>query len=197
MKDPFDTYFELLRKWNERIRLVSACGDAAAFRQRHWEDCLAILPLLEGAQRMIDLGTGAGLPGIVIKVARPEIEVALLDSVRKKVAFCEEAIRRMGLSGVQAHCGRAEDVKIIDKLGVYDAVVSRATWSLAEFLPRALPFLATGTAGRIVAMKGPRWEEELEEACPLLATLQLKADPPLEYQLASGQRHYAISLRRS
>ncbi len=196
MKDPFDTYYELLRKWNERIRLVSACADAASFRDRHWEDCLAILPLLAAAQRVIDLGTGAGLPGIVIKIAAPRIEVTLLDSVRKKVAFCEEAIRRLGLSGIAAHCGRAEDPETINKLSTYDAVVSRATWSLKDFLPVALPYLASGAAARIIAMKGPRWEDELGEANPLLPGLGLAADQPLEYRLASGQRHYAISFRR-
>lgn len=196
MNDPFDMYFELLRKWNERIRLVAACADVRAFRERHVADCLAILPLLQDARRVIDLGTGAGLPGIVIKIAAPHIEVVLLDSVRKKIAFCEEAIRKLDLKGVQAHCGRAEDQETIKILGIYDAVVSRATWSLKEYLPAALPYLAPGPGARIIAMKGPRWEEELAEAKPLLAGLGLVAEAPLEYQLASGQRHYALPFRR-
>ncbi|MFH0798894.1 MAG: 16S rRNA (guanine(527)-N(7))-methyltransferase RsmG [Pseudomonadota bacterium] len=184
MKDLIRQYFEILEQWNRKINLTAIEG-WEAFRDKHLEDALPILPHLGAAKTLLDIGTGAGIPGIILKIARPDIEVTLLDSTRKKVSFCDEAIRRLGLTGIRAVRGRAEDKSVVAALGRFDLVVSRATWDLAKFLKIALPYIADG--GRCIAMKGKQWHEELEAAAPRIATNTIALDGTHPYRLRGGE----------
>lgn len=196
MINAYREYWELLRRWNQRIRLVGECEEEAVFQAQHLEDCLAMVPLVESCESLLDLGTGAGLPGIVLKIAIPTLRVALLDSVRKKIAFCEEAIRRLQLTDISATCARAEDQNVVGALGTFDVVISRATWELQDFIRMAIPYLTPIPQARIVAMKGARWREELKAAAPALAELGLHVVEAREYLLGGGEQRCGIVLSR-
>lgn len=154
----FEKYLKLLLKWNTTYNLTNIT-DATEIRIKHFEDSLAPLPFLPLPCRLLDVGTGAGFPGIPLKLVRPDLEAVLLDAQRKKVAFCEAAIRELGLEGIKVCHGRAEDSKVSEKLGKFDVIISRATFSVEDFLIVGLPFAKPKALG--IAMKGPKWEEEM------------------------------------
>ena len=193
MEEAIREYFELLKKWNRHINLTAA-DDEERFESTHVEDARFLLAHLGNAGTLIDLGSGAGIPGMLVKIWRPDIEVTLLDSTRKKVSFCGEAIRRLGLAGIRAAWGRAEDERMRRALGVYDVVVSRATWELGEFLEMALPYAAE--KGRIIAMKGPRWEEELSAAAGVLEKTPLALEGAHPYSLPGGKTRCILVFER-
>lgn len=186
MTEKLKEYFELLKKWNRSIKLVSRAEDFDQFVFEHVEDALRSCEHLKGASSLLDIGTGAGIPGILIKMQMPDLRVILLDSIRKKVSFCEEAIRKLGLEGIEAITARAEDEAVIEALGSFDAIVSRATWKLGEYLPIAVPYMG-GEGSQIVAMKGPAWREELAEAEAFIVERDLKLVAADEYKLADGR----------
>lgn len=193
MDDSLRRYYELLVKWNRQINLTSV-DDEAGFRSAHAEDAHALLPHLGDAHTVLDLGTGAGIPGILLKVWRPALEVTLVDATRKKISFCDEAIRQLRLSGIRAVWGRAEDAKVREDLGRFDLVVSRATWDLREFLSIALPYVGEG--GRVIAMKGPRWDEELAASAKTLVGGELSLIGTHPYVLPGGQSRCLLVFER-
>jgi 16S rRNA (guanine527-N7)-methyltransferase len=196
MDENFKNFFLLLQRWNRTVRLVSDASDFDAFYDEHVRDVIELSGLLSGVRNIIDLGTGAGIPGILIKIARPEIKVALLDSVRKKVSFCDEAIRQLGLSGIEAVCGRAEDPETMRRLGRFDAVVSRATWKMSEMLDKTITYMNDGDAARIIAMKGDSWHVEYREAKGIVEANGLKIALVHDYALRDGRRRSIVMLGR-
>ncbi|MCK4739895.1 MAG: 16S rRNA (guanine(527)-N(7))-methyltransferase RsmG [Deltaproteobacteria bacterium] len=163
----FSLYLSELIKWGSQINLTSI-RDAEETIKRHFLDSLTLLPFLEikttKPKRILDIGTGAGLPGIPIKLASPSIELVLLETSGKKANFLRHIIRVLDLKQVQVIKSRAEDPKTTAEFGAFfDIVTSRALTALPEFVVLARPYLAKG--GKIIAMKGPineRLEEELE-----------------------------------
>lgn len=153
----FEKYLQLLLKWNKTYNLT-AITNPAEIKIKHFEDSLSPLPFLPKPCRLLDIGTGAGFPGIPLKINRPDLHVVLIDSQRKKAAFCQAVIRVLGLTEIEAYQGRAEDLKLVEKWGKFDVVISRATFSLQDFLKMALPF--TKPLGLVIAMKSRNWEEE-------------------------------------
>lgn len=145
-------YQALLERWNGTYNLT-AVRDPAEMVTRHLLDSLAILPYVQGAT-LADLGTGPGLPGIVLAIAAPGRQILLVDSNGKKVRFLREAIRALKLEGVRAVQSRVEDVE-----GQFDCITARAFASLADMLAWGGHLLAPG--GRWLAMKGPSAEDEL------------------------------------
>lgn len=145
-------YQALLSRWNAAYNLT-AIRDPAEMVTRHLLDSLAILPYVQG-QSLVDLGTGPGLPGIVLAIAAPGRQILLVDSNGKKVRFLREAIRSLRLEGVQALQSRVEQVQ-----GQFDCVTARAFASLADMLGWGGHLLAPG--GQWLAMKGKRPDEEL------------------------------------
>jgi 16S rRNA (guanine527-N7)-methyltransferase len=193
MTEQLREYFELLSRWNKKINLVSNADDFDAFVFEHVEDALRMHRHLEGAKSLLDLGTGAGIPGILIKLDMPELRVVLLDSIRKKISFCEEAIRRLGLKDIDAVTGRAEDEAVIQALGRFDAIVSRATWKLSDYLHMARPYMHD-SGSKVIAMKGMGWREELSGARDFMAESGLRLLSTDEYDLADGRRHAMLVL---
>ena len=154
-------YLELLRKWNRKINLIGP-GPPEEQVILHLVDSLSALPHL-GAEpnRLLDLGSGAGLPGLVLAVLRPGLQVSLAESRSKKAAFLKEAVRRLGLVKTVRAVGRADPRKDGIPKGFFDLVTFRGLGKLSEVLPLAKPYLEPG--GRVLAYKGPKGFEEADE----------------------------------
>lgn len=164
-------YYRLILKKNSEINLT-AILEEKDFALKHFVDslvCLLAAPL-NGAPQVIDVGAGAGLPGIPVKIARPRIGLTLVESSVKKVAFLEEAIRKLGLAKTRAVRGRAEELAHRPDLREqFDCALSRALAPLPVLLEYCLGFVRPG--GLLVALKGPaavREEAESENALFLL-----------------------------
>lgn len=158
----FSALYALLREGSQRTNLTALRTEREVVA-KHFLDSLTllVLPLWEGPLRVLDLGTGAGFPGLPLKIVRPELEVVLLDATRKKVAFLQEAVKALGLQGAYPLWGRAEELAHRpEHREAYHRVVARAVAPLCTLCELSLPFLRVG--GRMVAQKGPRVTEELE-----------------------------------
>ena len=149
-------YVALLAQWNRAYNLT-AVRDPFAMIDRHVLDSLTALDFLVGT-RLLDAGTGAGLPGLVLAVVRPDVRCTLLDPVRKKTRFCAHAAMTLGLDNVEVASERLAAHRPPHR---YSTVISRATFSVAELVAGARPLL--DAPGRIIAMKGPRPGSELDE----------------------------------
>jgi 16S rRNA (guanine527-N7)-methyltransferase len=141
-------YLELIEKWN-RIHNLTAVRDTAQMVVLHALDSLSILPHMRDRARILDVGTGPGLPGIPLAIALPQAHITLLDSSHKKCAFLEQARIELELGNVDAVCARIEQWRPAQP---YDAVVSRAFSDLSDFVVQARHAVAPG--GRMIAMKG-------------------------------------------
>jgi 16S rRNA (guanine527-N7)-methyltransferase len=172
-------YVALLAKWNETYNLT-AVRVPEEMVTRHLMDCLVVLPFI-GEDRVLDVGTGAGLPGIVLAMACPAQTFVVLDSARKKTRFVEHVVARLGLSNVAVVKARAEDYEDAEGFGV---VLSRAFSSAADFI-RIAGHLARGD-GRLLAMKGVLREAELAD---LPADWRLDAVHKLSVPGLQGRRH--------
>lgn len=161
----FEQYLSLLLKWNN-IHNLTAIRDADDVVKRHFLESVALIPHLGSLKTVLDLGTGAGFPGLPIAIMRPDWQVTVVDSAHKKIAFCQEVIRACGLNNARAVLARADDPLTVQQLGTFDVVISRATWSMAEYIPIALPYVQSPN-GAIFAMKGPRYLEELGQMSAL------------------------------
>jgi 16S rRNA (guanine527-N7)-methyltransferase len=163
-------YRDLLRTWNARFNLT-AITDDEGMRVRHFVDSLSALHVLPGGRlTVLDVGSGAGLPGIPLKIARPDLDVTLMDSTGKKVTFCEQVIQELGLRGIRALKARAEEVAHqSDQRERYDVVIARALAALPTLLEYLLPFVRVG--GLCIAMKGADAEAEAAQAARALRTL--------------------------
>jgi len=130
-------YADLVRRWNEKFNLVSR-QDIGRFVPRHLLDSLTIATMLR-PPNMLDLGTGAGLPGIPLAVARPELEVVLLDRGARKTRFLRQVVRQIGLANVTVCC---QDVRDATDIGPFASIVSRGVASAAKLWTLAEPLLA-------------------------------------------------------
>ena len=148
-------YVALLAQWNRAYNLT-AIRDPLAMIDRHVLDSLTALDFLVGT-RLLDAGTGAGLPGLVLAIVRPGVRCTLLDPVRKKTRFCAHAAMTLRLDNVDVVSARLAAYRPPHR---YSTVISRATFSVADLVAGARPLL--DTPGRIIAMKGPRPEAELD-----------------------------------
>lgn len=151
----FAGYLELIAKWN-RVHNLTAVRETDQMVVLHLLDSLSILPYLASARTLLDVGTGPGLPGIPVAIARPDLAVTLLDSSHKKCAFLRQVKAELALANVEVVCERVENWKPQRQ---FDAVVSRAFSDLADFVAQAKHLVAAG--GQLVAMKGVHPFEEI------------------------------------
>jgi 16S rRNA (guanine527-N7)-methyltransferase len=156
---------EQLRRFAELLRssphnLLSPRG-LDELEPRHVPESIAFARLLPDVGEVLDVGSGGGLPGIVIAIVRPELTVHLLDATRKKADFLTDAVGRLGLRAT-VHHGRAEELATGSLRGAFEVVTARAVAPLERLVPWCAPFLRPG--GRLYAIKGERWAEELETA---------------------------------
>ncbi|MFI3174407.1 MAG: 16S rRNA (guanine(527)-N(7))-methyltransferase RsmG [Bacillota bacterium] len=173
MLGQFMVYQELLLDWNTRMNLTSIT-DKKEIVLKHFADSLSPLPFLaelkENAPSVIDVGTGAGFPGIPLKIALPNIELTLLDSLQKRITFLETVCTDLALENVHCIHGRAEEFgKNPEFREGYDFCVSRAVAHLSMLLEYTLPFLKVG--GKLIALKGQNFAVEVEESQEALAIL--------------------------
>jgi 16S rRNA (guanine527-N7)-methyltransferase len=154
-------YIEELKRWNARINLTALRGDLE-IGVKHFLDSLTVAPYLRGARRVLDIGTGAGFPGLPLKIVSPAIELVLLESSQKKVFFLRSIVRGLKLEGVEIVHGRAQDRGIKERYAEgFDLVLSRALADLPTSLHLALPYTKEG--GSIVGMRGKKGEKERGE----------------------------------
>lgn len=160
----FEIYCSLLIEWNEKFNLT-AIIDPQEIAVKHFIDSLTILKYHDvslGA-RIIDIGTGAGFPGIPLKIVRPDISLVLLDSLRKRTQFLQAVVDQLSLSSVTVIHGRAEETGHDEKCrAAFDIAVSRAVAPLAVLAEYCIPFVCVG--GYFIAMKGPDISGELADA---------------------------------
>jgi len=178
---------ELLR-WNAKVNLT-AITDPAEVVEKHLLDSLAVAPEVAGAGTLLDMGCGAGLPGLPLKVLQPELGVTLVDSVAKKIGFVKAAVAALGLQGVTAVHQRLAghpDAEGLPRAGV---VISRAFTELPAFLPLAAPYLAE-PGGRVVAMLG-KAPDDLAAAAAR-AGLRLQALRRYALPFSGAERHVAV-----
>ncbi len=178
-------FLALLVKWNRTYRLT-AVTDPDEMVSRHLLDSLSVLPFVVGP-RVLDVGSGAGLPGIPLAVARAEWEFTLLDSNGKKTRFMTHAAGRLGLDNVRIARARVEDYA--DDIG-FDTVISRAFSSLVDFVQRAGHLCSKG--GCLLAMKGRLHEEEMAR---LPAGWAVSATRRLSVPGVRGNRHLVVIAR--
>ncbi len=147
-QERFAQHLALISKWN-RVHNLTAIRETEQMVVLHLLDSLSLLPHIDGARTVLDVGSGPGLPGIPVAIARPDAAVALLDSSHKKCTFLQQAKTELALANVEVICERVENWK---PARTFDAIVSRAFSDLADFVAQAQHLLAPG--GRLVAMKG-------------------------------------------
>ena len=159
----FKIFYDLLTEWNSKMNLTTIT-DPGDVILKHFADSLALahfLPLKD--QKMIDLGTGAGFPGIPLKIFLPDLQITLADSLLKRLRFLDTVIQDLGLNGIKTVHGRAEDLARQAELrDSFDLCVSRAVANMRVLCEYCLPFVRTG--GSFIAYKGADCESEISDA---------------------------------
>jgi 16S rRNA (guanine527-N7)-methyltransferase len=171
MSGQFMTYLSLLLEWNEKMNLTAITEEREVVL-KHFVDCLSLVPYLTISEntKIIDVGTGAGFPGLPVKIACPQVSMTLLDSLQKRIGFLEEAITAMGLGEVACVHSRAEDGGQNPLYREqFDYCISRAVANLAVLSEFCLPFVKVG--GMLAALKGPDALGEIAAAEGALAKL--------------------------
>lgn len=188
-------YARLLVEWNEKMNLT-AITDNEGIATKHFLDSLTAINTGFVKGKVIDVGTGAGFPGLVLKIARPEIELTLLDSLNKRINFLKEVGGRLGLDGVEYIHARAEDGgKNRACRGQFDTVVSRAVANLTVLSEWCIPFLRRG--GYFLALKGPLADAELKDARRAISILGGKVEDVFEADIPfTDLRHKIIIIKK-
>lgn len=166
-------YLARLLAMNEHMNLT-AIKDPVEVWERHALDALTLLPLLAelgAGARLVDVGSGGGLPGIPLAIARPDLKVTLVEATQKKAAFLAGVAAALGLGNVTVRAERAEQLGAGDLHGAFEVVTARAVGRLAMLVPLTAPFARPG--GMILLVKGQRADEELAEAARVLGKLRI------------------------
>lgn len=180
----FARFAEMLVDWNATRLNLTRLTSPPDVAIKHFLDSLAVLTVVSPPQNssLIDVGTGAGLPGLALKIARPDLHLTLLDATAKKLTFCRAVADDLGLEGVQTVHARAEDAGHDPAhAAAYDFVVARAVAPLEKLLPWMAPFSRPG--GLLVALKGANVEDELPAARRAAHRLRLSLKPPVMVSL--------------
>lgn len=176
----FIKYMRLVQEWNEKINLTAITEDEE-FVKKHFIDCIKAFKSdeIKNAKTLIDVGTGAGFPGVPIAIMRDDLEVTLLDSLNKRINFLNLVVKELDLKNVKTIHSRAEDgARKVDFRESFDIATSRAVANMAVLSEFCLPYVKVG--GDFVALKGPAIEEELKDSTNALGVLGGKLKDVIE-----------------
>lgn len=193
--EQFQKYFELLAEWNEKMNLT-AITDESGVALKHFADSLSLLNFVDIPQNssLADVGTGAGFPGVVLKIARPDIKLTLIDSLNKRLLFLGEVCAQLGIEAELIH-SRAEDGARDEKLREsFDFAVSRAVARMNVLSEYCLPYVKVG--GAFCAMKGAQANEEFKESLNAINTLGGKLEKKYFFELPENGGERAIAVVR-
>lgn len=180
--DLFAMYAVELLNWNRRTNLT-AITDPAEVAIKHFADCLVPAQLIDDDSNLLDIGSGAGFPGIVLKIFKPSLNVTLIEASHKKVSFQKHIIRLLGLKNIEAYHLRAEEAaKKTNFIKNFDVIICRAFSALNNFVAMALPFLRQN--GHIIAMMGKFSEQEMHRV----------REAESRYRLSSEIEKYCLPL---
>ena len=195
MVQEFLIYLKELQEWNQKINLTSLTNDADIITT-HFIDSLTIIPHLPPSVSMLDLGSGAGFPGIPVKIASPAHNITLLEATRKKANFLRHMIRTLGLSKTTVLECRAENFRSSEPFHPgFDMVIARALAPLKTFLQLGAPLVLKG--GHLIAMKGKKIEEEIKESHAILQALSLEIDKKIALLLPhSKKKRHLIFIKK-
>jgi 16S rRNA (guanine527-N7)-methyltransferase len=173
-------YLGLMFKWNAVYNLTSL-RDPQQMVTHHLLDSLAAVPAFQDAKNVLDVGSGGGLPGIVLAIVRPDMKVSMIDTVHKKTAFLTQVKAELGLANVTVYTMRVEQLQVGDK---FDVITSRAFADLSDFVNWSGHLLAEG--GRYIALKGTA---PMDEQQRLPAAWKITAVQPLQVPRLGAERH--------
>ena len=180
----FEKYKDLLLEWNNKINLT-AITDEKEIILKHFIDSCTILKYIENNQKIIDIGTGAGFPGIPLKIMNETLDITLVDSLNKRINFLNEVIKELELKDIKAIHSRAEDLgRDNNYREKYNVATSRAVANLSTLLEYLMPFVKVG--GICICMKGPNIEEELNEAKNAIKELSGKIEEVYNFKLPNS-----------
>lgn len=194
-KELLQAHWTLVREADRRFNLTAVADGEAA--EKHYRDCLAARQVLRGlpaGSRVLDLGTGAGFPGLVLACTCPELSFTLLDTTAKKCDFLRAAAAALGLANVEVVCGRAEELGRGPLRESFALVTARAVAPLRELIELALPLLKQD--GLLLALKGANWAGEVEEAQHALAELAGEVKESRAYTLSAGDRRVLLLIEK-
>ncbi len=191
----FETYAATLTDWNTRMNLT-AILDPIQMADKHFADSIAVLHAFSAQKnlKLIDIGTGAGFPGIPLKIMRPDLTLTLLDSLQKRLTFLQSLCATLGISAAYVH-GRAEEVSRQEAhREQYDIATARAVSDLPVLCEYCLPFVRVG--GYFLAMKGPSYQDELARSESALAQLGGELTDVYQYTLSEGGERAVLCIKK-
>lgn len=189
MLERFEIYKDLLLEWNEKINLT-AITDEYEVIMKHFIDCLELVKYIDKKEKVIDVGTGAGFPGLVIAIYfEGKLNITLLDALNKRINFLDNVVNKLNLENIDIVHGRAEEcAKMQQYRGKYDIVVSRAVASLPVLLEYEIPYVKTN--GKCLIMKGDNVETEIEKSKKAFNVLNCKLNNKYTYRYLVNEEEY-------
>jgi len=188
----YQIYLSELLEWNQKFNLTSIT-DPAAIQIKHFEDSLTILKVVDlKDQRVVDVGSGAGFPGIPLKIERPEIKLTLVEATCKKINFLKALVKKLGLTDIEIIWDRAEKINQDPKYkGKFDLALARAVAKLDKLVGYCLPFLKPG--GIFIAQKGPGVDAEIADA---QKNLGIKIKEIKKLTLSNGDQRSLVLIKK-
>lgn len=195
-QEKFQLYYELLVHWNTKMNLttITAPEEVAV---KHFADSLSILKYIDIPKnaKVVDVGTGAGFPGIPLKIIRDDIELTLLDSLNKRLIFLQEVDNQLGLNAQTIHSRAEEGGQNPQLREQFDIATSRAVARLNLLGEYCLPYVKVG--GKFIAMKGPDAQEEINDAKNAINILGGKLQKANEFSLCDGSKRTILAIEKT